>query len=71
MLEVTGITRENMVRAVNNKAFTDIEDCFQYQCAMESRCDVLITINIDDFRGADQRHLEILTPSQFVEKYLY
>lgn len=70
MLEVSGITREDILHAVGDEAFTDIEDSFQYQCAMENRCDVLITINIDDFREADQRHLEILTPTQFVEKYM-
>ena len=30
----------------------------------------LITINIDDFKNADQEFLEILTPSAFVEKYI-
>ena len=70
MLEVAGITREGMLRAVSNEAFTDIEDSFQYQCAVENRCDLIVTINIDDFRHADQRHLKILTPTQFVEKYM-
>ena len=58
-----------MLRAVSNEAFTDIEDSFQYHCAVESRCDVLVTINIDDFRDADQRHLEIMTPTQFVDTF--
>ena len=70
MLEVAGITREDMVRALSNEDFTDIEDSFQYQCAVENRCDVLITINNGDFREADQRNLEVLTPMQFVEKYM-
>ena len=34
------------------------------------RCQVLITINIGDFKDADQSHLEILTPAAFVRKYL-
>lgn len=70
MFEPTGIGRKDMLNAVGNEAFTDIEDSFQYQCAVENRCDVLLTINIDDFRDADQRSLEILTPAQFVEKYM-
>lgn len=56
--------------AVYNESFTDVEDSFQYQCALENDCDVLITINIDDYKKADQSHLEILTPSAFAEKYL-
>ena len=70
MFEPTGISLKDMLNAVGNEAFTDIEDSFQYQCAVENRCDVLLTINIDDFRDADQRRLEILTPAQFVEKYM-
>ena len=41
-----------------------------YQCALENDCDVLITINIDDYKNADQSRMEILTPSAFVEKYI-
>jgi len=70
IFEPTGISRKDMLRAVGNEAFTDIEDSFQYQCAVENRCDILITINIDDFRDADQRRMRILTPTQFVEKYM-
>ena len=31
---------------------------------------VLITINDNDFKNADQSQIEILTPSAFVEKYI-
>ena len=56
-------------RAVFAETFTDIEDSLQYQCAVENRCDVLVTINIDDYSHRDLQ-LEVLTPSQFVDKYL-
>ncbi|MBR2101214.1 MAG: type II toxin-antitoxin system VapC family toxin [Prevotella sp.] len=56
--------------AIYDVAFTDIEDSFQYHCAFENRCDVLITINIKDYENADQSDLEILTPAAFVDKYL-
>ena len=56
-------------RAVFAERFTDIEDSFQYQCAVESRCDILVTIYIDDYSHEDLQ-LEVLTPSQFVDKYL-
>ena len=67
---VVNLPHSGVELAVYNEAFTDIEDSFQYQCALENDCDVLITINIDDYKNADQSHLEILTPSAFVERYL-
>lgn len=70
MFEPMGISRKDMLRAVGNEAFIDIEDSFQYQCAVENSCEILITINIDDFRDADQRRMRILTPTQFVEEYM-
>ncbi len=42
----------------------------KYRCALENRCHVLITINDNDFKNADQSQIEILTPSAFVEKYI-
>ena len=48
----------------------DIEDSFQYRSALENRCQVLITINENDFKNADQSRMAILTPSAFVEKYM-
>ena len=56
-------------RAVYSEKFTDIEDGFQYQCAVESHCDVLVTININDY-SQEGLQMEVLTPSQFVDKYL-
>ena len=57
-------------QAINDEHFSDIEDSFQYQCALENGCDVFVTINVDDFKNADQLQIEILTPAAFVEKYL-
>ncbi len=57
-------------QAINDEHFSDIEDSFQYQCALENGCDIFVTINVDDFKNADQLQIEILTPAAFVEKYL-
>ena len=70
MATVVDLPHAGVESAVYNEAFTDIEDSFQYQCALENDCDVLITINIDDYKDADQSQLEILTPSAFANKYL-
>lgn len=56
--------------AIGNTAFSDLEDSFQYQCAVANGCDILVTINYKDFKLADQSTLQILTPSEFVREYL-
>lgn len=59
-----------MLNAIYNDAFIDVEDSFQYQCALNGNCNVLLTININDFKEASQQRMETLTPPQFVEKYM-
>ena len=55
---------------INDMAFDDVEDSFQYQCALQNKCDTLITINLRDYLSADTSKVEILSPSEFVDKYL-
>lgn len=61
---------ETVQEAVNDERFTDIEDSFQYHCALQSDCDVLLTINIKDYKNVLGQRPEVLTPEEFVEKYL-
>jgi predicted nucleic acid-binding protein len=68
--ELVDLSHYAAEQAINDEHFSDIEDSFQYQCALENGCDVLVTINVDDFKSADQLQIEILTPAAFVEKYL-
>ena len=51
-------------------AFDDVEDSFQYQCALQAKCDALVTINLRDYRNAATSKMEILSPTEFAEKYL-
>jgi len=70
MAEMVDMSHAGAERAVYAMNFTDIEDSLQYQCALENHCEVLLTINIDDFKGARSKQMEVLTPTQFIEKYL-
>lgn len=56
--------------AINDDRFVDIEDSFQYQCALHNNCDVLLTINIKDFKNVLDGPLPILTPEDFVTQYI-
>ena len=68
--ELVDLSHYAAEQAINDEHFSDIEDSFQYQCALENGCDVFVTINVDDFKNADQLQMEILTPAAFVDKYL-
>lgn len=63
-------TSETVGTAINDEQFTDIEDSFQYHCALQHKCDVLLTINIKDYKNVLDFGLEVMTPQDFVEKYL-
>jgi len=70
IVTATNVSHKRLVSANSDPSFDDIEDSFQYQCAIQSKCDVLITINLKDYRLADTSSIEILSPTAFVEKYL-
>ena len=70
LANVVGISHKRMVNGNNDPAFDDIEDSFQYQCTLQNKCDALITINLKDFSRADSPVMEILSPEEFVGKYL-
>lgn len=57
-------------RVRSKLSINDLEDSFQYQCALTAQCDVFITINIRDFRDVDFAYMNIMTPQEFVDKYL-
>ena len=57
-------------RVCSKLSINDLEDSFQYQCALTAQCDVFITINIRDFRDVDFAYMNIMTPQEFVDKYL-
>ena len=70
IVTATNVSHKRLVSANSDPSFDDIEDSFQYQCAIQSKCDVLITINLKDYRLADTSSIEILSPTAFVEKFL-
>ena len=70
MVSVAGLTQKRVTKAVNDAIFDDVEDSFQYQCAMQAKCEAFVTINLRDYHNADTAKMEILSPTEFVEKYL-
>ena len=70
MVAVGGLSQKRVTHAINDTAFDDVEDSLQYQCALQSKCDAFITINLRDYRNADTANMKIMSPTEFVEKYL-
>lgn len=70
MITVAGISHKSIVNGTNDMSFDDVEDSFQYQCAVQNKCDALITINLKDYGGVDNSRIEVLSPTEFVSKYL-
>lgn len=59
--------KEGLERGVLDCHFKDLEDSYQYQAALNCQANVLLTINIKDFKDADQSKMKILTPEVFIE----
>ena len=70
MATVASISHKRIINGTNDLAFDDVEDSYQYQCAMQNKCDALVTINLKDYRDANTTTIEILSPDAFVNKYL-
>ena len=64
------IGRLDWEAAVNDQRFSDIEDSYQYQAALSADCDVLLTLNVRDFKYiSSDKEISILTPAEFLDKY--
>lgn len=74
-LWVVDISQSSLTTALNDETFKDIEDSYQYHCAIENGCQCLVTINVKDFpkasaKNADQTDIEVLSPHSFVKAYM-
>ena len=70
LTEVIGANNENLRKGIVDIQFSDLEDSLQYQTALMEGCDIFITLNIKDFKGAEPNLIRVLTPQQFVEEFL-
>jgi predicted nucleic acid-binding protein len=61
-VSVISVSHEAIRKALDSK-FTDFEDGVQHFCALENRCDTIITKNGNDYAFSE---IEILEPREFV-----
>jgi predicted nucleic acid-binding protein len=70
MVTAVGLSHKRLSLGINALSFDDVEDSFQHQCAIQNKCDAFVTINLRDYSNADTSKMKILSPTEFVEKYL-
>lgn len=68
-IDVVDISKNAVIDALSDLSFKDLEDSLQYHCALENKCDCLITINSKDFPASNE-DIKVLTPTQFVNEYI-
>ena len=51
-IEVAGIQKKQVMDALANENFDDLEDCLQVECARIAGADYIVTRNIDDFSAS-------------------
>lgn len=70
LCKVIDISHQSIIHAIDDRSFTDLEDSYQYQCAKQNGCSHLITINIRDYKNAKDSMVEVISPADFINKYL-
>ncbi len=66
-LKITEINEITVKLALENKKIEDFEDGLQYYSALNSRCDCIITENLNDYYFSE---IEVINSKDFMMKYL-
>jgi hypothetical protein len=64
-IEIAGVQKRQLIDALDNETFDDLEDCLQTECAKAVNADYIITRNIDDFTGSS---IPAVLPEDFLKK---
>ena len=66
-INITKTGESAVQNALKNNKVLDFEDGLEYYAAMESKCDCIITEDVDDFHFAE---IEIINSQNFFDKYM-
>ena len=67
-IHVTTVNESTVFNTLQTPAINDFEDGLEYYSAIESKCDCIITEDIDDFYFSK---IEVLRSEEFFRKYLF
>jgi predicted nucleic acid-binding protein len=65
-LSIAAITKDSVVKAIQNPAVIDFEDGLEYYAAVENRCHCIVTEDISDFRFSA---IEVLNSQEFFKRH--
>lgn len=65
-VNITGLNKETVTKAMENKKVLDLEDGLEYYSAIESGCKYIITEDSDDFYFSD---IEVMNSRLFFETH--
>ena len=63
VFDVASLDKSDVISAVNNEAFDDLEDSMQHQSSIACKLDYIITRNVEDFEKAT---VPAVTPEDFL-----
>ena len=66
IVKVEGIDSFKILSALDNRNFSDFEDCLQEECAVAVSADYIVTRNTKDFASS---RVPAILPNEFLEKY--
>ena len=69
LVPIGNMEQSEMLLGIKDYSFSDIEDSFQYQCALKNQCNYLISLNIKDFPNKSNEIITV-TPNEFVGRII-
>ncbi len=67
-LQISPLNKSAVVKTLQSPAINDFEDGLEYYSAEESKCNCIITEDVDDFYFSK---IEVLNSEDFFRKYLF
>lgn len=66
ILEVSGLDKNILLKALERNYFKDFEDCIQDECASVCKVDFIVTRNVKDFETST---VKAISPDEFMDEY--
>ena len=67
-LSITSVGKNEVIQSLENKKVNDFEDGIEYYAAINNKCNVIVTEDIDDFYFAE---IKVCRARNFLEEFLF
>ena len=65
IFDVEGIDKDKLLSGLENKEFSDFEDCLQMECAKAYGADFIVTRNVSDYSASE---IVAIEPKDYLKK---